>query len=71
MRSYGETDNCNGCRFWSEMIAQSIGGGPVQALCLSQDGPLSLRQLRERIQNGGQVDMFDIGGCGCFVEDQA
>jgi hypothetical protein len=29
--------------------------------------PLSLRQLRERIEAGGQVDMFDIGGCGCFL----
>jgi 3'-phosphoadenosine 5'-phosphosulfate sulfotransferase (PAPS reductase)/FAD synthetase len=30
---------------------------------------LSLRQLRERIQGGGEVDRFDIGGCGCFMED--
>lgn len=30
--------------------------------------PLSLRQLRERIEGGGQIDMFDIGGCGCFVD---
>lgn len=26
-RSYGETRNCKGCRFWSEMIAQ-VRGGP-------------------------------------------
>lgn len=37
MRTYGETQNCAGCRFWSEMIAQVIGGGPLEALCLSQD----------------------------------
>jgi hypothetical protein len=30
--------------------------------------PLSLRALRQRIEAGGQVDMFDIGGCGCFSE---
>lgn len=30
--------------------------------------PLSLRALRERIQGGGKVDMFDIGGCGCFSD---
>lgn len=30
--------------------------------------PLTLRQLRERIQAGCQVDMFDRGGCGCFLE---
>jgi len=40
-RTYGETRNCAGCRFWSEMIAQCHGGGPVQAMCLSDDGPLA------------------------------
>ena len=30
--------------------------------------PLTLRTLRERIEAGGQVDMYDIGGCGCFVD---
>lgn len=34
-RTFGETRNCKGCRYWSEMIAQALGGGPVQALCLS------------------------------------
>ncbi len=37
-RTYGETRNCAGCRFWSEMIAQAIGGGPVQAMCLAESG---------------------------------
>lgn len=40
-RSYGETRDCRGCRYWSEMVAQSIGCGPVQALCLAAAGPLS------------------------------
>ena len=30
--------------------------------------PLTLRGLRERIERGGEIDMFDIGGCGCFVD---
>ena len=30
---------CQTCRFWSEMLAQSIGCGPVEAVCLSQTGP--------------------------------
>lgn len=35
-----------------------------------QTRPLPLRELRERIQRTPQmVDMFDIGGCGCFVEE--
>ena len=38
-RTYGETKNCAGCKFWSEMIAQSIGGGPVEAMCLANKGP--------------------------------
>lgn len=31
--------NCSGCRYWSEMIAQSIGGAHVEALCLTPSGP--------------------------------
>jgi 3'-phosphoadenosine 5'-phosphosulfate sulfotransferase (PAPS reductase)/FAD synthetase len=30
--------------------------------------PLTLRELRERLESGGNCDMFDIGGCGCFVD---
>lgn len=36
--------------------------------------PLTLRALRERIQAGDQtLSLFDdeIGGCGCFVDDEA
>jgi hypothetical protein len=32
--------------------------------------PLTLTALRERIEGGGQVDMFDIGGCGCLAGDE-
>lgn len=32
--------------------------------------PLTLAALRERIESGGQVDLWDVGGCGCF-EDPA
>lgn len=31
---------------------------------------LTLRQLREDIENKREVDMLDIGGCGCFVQDE-
>lgn len=63
MRTHGETHDCAGCRFWSEMIAQSIGGGPTEALCLSGDGELagkyvSARQSCEAWKSGhlGAVD---------------
>lgn len=32
--------------------------------------PLTLRQFRERIEAGGQCDLFDWGGCGCFSSDE-
>ena len=31
--------------------------------------PLTLRALRERIEDNEQIDLFDIGGCGCFTDD--
>jgi len=30
---------------------------------------ITLRELRERIEAGDQPDLFDLGGCGCFVDD--
>jgi hypothetical protein len=33
-RSYGETKDCKGCRYWSEMIAKSEGAG-VAAMCIN------------------------------------
>lgn len=48
-RTYGETRNCAGCRFWSEMIAQCRGGGPVEALCLSDSSPHSGKYTTARI----------------------
>lgn len=30
--------------------------------------PVTLTQLRRRIQGGEQVDAFEIGGCGCFID---
>lgn len=35
-RTYGETKNCKGCRYWSEMLAR-CDGGPVLAYCLAPD----------------------------------
>jgi 3'-phosphoadenosine 5'-phosphosulfate sulfotransferase (PAPS reductase)/FAD synthetase len=30
--------------------------------------PLTLLDLRRRAEAGGQCDLFDWGGCGCFVD---
>jgi hypothetical protein len=31
--------------------------------------PLTLRALRQRAEAGGQIDLYEIGGCGCFLDD--
>jgi hypothetical protein len=28
---------CDGCKFWSELIAQKIGLGPMEAMCLNPE----------------------------------
>ncbi|AKU45478.1 phosphoadenosine phosphosulfate reductase [Mycobacterium phage Nhonho] len=33
--------------------------------------PLTLRAFRERVQGNGEVEQDEIGGCGCFVDDEA
>lgn len=33
--------------------------------------PMTLRELRERVQAGGQLDLFEWGGCGCFIDEPA
>ena len=32
-------DDCDGCAFWSELCAQSIGCGPMEAMCLNPQSP--------------------------------
>lgn len=34
-RTFGQTQNCKGCRYWSEMMART-DGDHVLAVCLSQ-----------------------------------
>lgn len=43
------TQSCGTCRYWSEMCAQAMGGGPVEALCLSQNGPYAGKYTTTRM----------------------
>ena len=43
------------------MMADQRGAGPRR--------PLTLRDLRQRVETGGQVDTLDFGGCGCMTDD--
>ena len=48
-RTYGQTKRCEGCRFWSEMIAQVLGGRQLEALCLSESGPCAGKYVMARM----------------------
>lgn len=54
MRAYLERDDI--------AILRDRTGGDVK--------PLPLVQLRRRLDEGFQPDLFDVGGCGCFVDDE-
>jgi hypothetical protein len=56
-------ERCENCRFWSQMCAQALDGGPIEALCLSSDGPKKQKYTRAnaycpswRINSHGSVD---------------
>ena len=39
------TGTCEGCKWWSEMLANSVGCGPILALCLNEDSNHSERMV--------------------------
>lgn len=50
--------SCEGCRYWSELIAESIGGGPVKALCLHPKRKQSMTYRGcEQYEAGRPVDL--------------
>jgi hypothetical protein len=66
-RTYGETRNCKGCRYWSEMLAQALGGGPVQAMCLAPDTPAAA--MRSKYTSGHmRCDAWASGHLGAVDE---
>ena len=51
--------DCDGCKYWSELCAQSIGCGPMEALCLCPDSPHYSRMVKdgcEHYQHGTSID---------------
>lgn len=54
-----------------EEAMRSMLGKDVSVLWEQVNGvtlPLTMRTLRERIEAGRQIDMFDWGGCGCAID---
>jgi hypothetical protein len=47
-------NSCNGCKYWSEMIAHSIDGGPVEAMCFNKLSP--------------NHNLYTLWGCRCKEE---
>lgn len=56
-----------------ERINQRLGGthSILKRTKKGQRENLSLRQLREEVVAGNSVDIFDIGGCGCFSDSDS
>jgi hypothetical protein len=58
---------CKDCRFWSEMIARSIGCGPIEALCLCEESPLKMKMTELNGCKHGKENLFgaiDTPGIG-------
>lgn len=56
-----------------ERNMQTMLGRQVTILSETRAGaetPLPLSELRRRLTDGEQVDMFEHGGCGCFIDDE-
>jgi len=64
-RTYGETKNCKGCRYWSEMIARS-NGGPVEAYCLAEIGATPM--ARKYTTGSQKCDAWACGELGAIDE---
>jgi hypothetical protein len=54
---------CETCRYWSQMCAQALDAGPIEALCLAADGPKLAQFTRAnfhcpawRLNSHGSVD---------------
>ena len=43
----GGVMSCEGCKFWSALVAQSIGCGPIEALCLNKESDKFNKMTKE------------------------
>lgn len=72
-RTWGQSRTCNGCRFWSEMLAQA-NGGIVKAACLMSQSPRSGKFVSgnnscEHWQEGSLGAVDQPGGDPYAIED--
>ena len=62
-RTYGETRNCSGCRYWSEMLAE-VRNGQLKAICIAPTEPTKYRSGRESCDSwaSGHLGAIDEPG---------
>ncbi len=53
---------CEGCKFWSEMIAESKGGGPLKAMCLNDKASCYQDMVHEGCNNREEGPSIDEPG---------
>lgn len=64
MREEGIRDSLNAnVAMMKESAGKDDEGNPVSR-------PLPLKTLRQRIDAKGKIDKFDVGGCGCFLDNE-
>ncbi len=66
-RPPGASGTCQTCRYWSDRLAQSIGGGSVEAYCFGPGGPQQGKYTTGRMrcakhENGAPIDAPDSAG---------
>lgn len=50
---------CEDCKYWSELVAASVGNGPLKAMCLNVDSPHYTSMVHrgcDRYEAGRSVD---------------
>ena len=61
------TKTCYNCRFWSEMVAEVVNGGPLKAFCLNENSKNYQSMTNEGCsakENGEPIDMPGRFYCG-------
>ena len=63
-RSWGQSHNCHGCRYWSEMLARSNESGGIVAMCLAS-GPKATK-FGTYVGRGNDCAAWESGELGAI-----
>lgn len=73
-RSWGETKNCHGCRYWSEMLARgNDDNSELVAYCLNRESPNSGKWVSKgttcKAWKSGEFGAIDSPGGDPYLEE--